>query len=352
MFAPDKLLLAVESSCDETAVALLTADGEVVADLVHSQIAAHAPFGGVVPEIASRHHLQRIAALADELFEKAGRTPTDVGAVAATYGPGLIGALLVGLQFAKGFAQARGVPFVGVHHLEGHLLAGAGAAGFVEPPFIALIASGGHSAVYRYRGLDDAVVLGETRDDAAGEAFDKAAKLLGLGYPGGKVIDELAEEGDPTAYKLPISLRSKQTYDMSFSGLKTAVRVLVQKLEKDGPVEGQRLKDLAASLRRVVVDALLAKAFLACHREKIPALVLGGGVVANSLLRAEAIARGKKHGIRVFVPPRALCTDNAVMIGQAGLARLRAGHTSTLVLRAEAGAALADAGDAIAARAS
>jgi N6-L-threonylcarbamoyladenine synthase len=263
----------LESSCDETAAAVLDPDGNVAANVVHSQVAAHAPYGGVVPEIASREHLARVADLTDRALQEAGIDAGDVGAVGATYGPGLIGALLVGLQFAKGFAQARGVPFIGVHHIEGHLMAAAVDPDSPPPPFIGLVASGGHSALYLYEGPGRATLLGATRDDAAGEAFDKAAKLLGLGYPGGAVIDRLADEGDPERFALPISLRARTTYDYSFSGLKTAVRLLIERLRKDGQViEGQLLADVCACLRRAIVEALLSKAFLACRRKQVHTL--------------------------------------------------------------------------------
>jgi N6-L-threonylcarbamoyladenine synthase len=337
-------LLAVETSCDETAAAVLSADGRVLSDVVHSQVEAHAPYGGVVPEIASREHLARIGDIAERALADAGVEPAELGAVAATYGPGLIGALLVGLQFGKGMAQALDVPFVGVHHIEGHLMASSVDPDAPPPPFIGLVASGGHSALYRYEGIGRATLVGETRDDAAGEAFDKTAKLLGLGYPGGAVIDRLAESGDPERFKLPISLRARSTFDYSFSGLKTAVRLLVERLPKEGhALEGQVLHDVCASLRHVIVEALLAKAFLACRKHKLDTLVLGGGVSANSLLRAEAQRRGDAAGVRVYVPPRRLCTDNAVMIGACAHAYLRAGRTTPLTIRADAGATLGDA---------
>lgn len=338
------VLLAIESSCDETAAAVLGPGGEVLADVVHSQVEAHAPYGGVVPEIASREHLEKIDAVVGRALREAKQRPGDVSAVAATFGPGLVGALLVGLQYAKGFAQARGVPFVGVHHIEGHLMAVAGEERAPAPPFIALVVSGGHSAIYRYNGLGDVVTLGETRDDAAGEAFDKTAKLLGLGYPGGQKIDACAERGDPTAFKLPIALKARTTYDFSFSGLKTSVRLLIERLRKEGQaVEGQLLDDVCASLRAAIVDALLNKAILACRRTGVLRLVLGGGVAANTLLRREAERRCAENDVEVFIPPRRLCTDNAVMIARAGQAYLAKGRTSALDLNASPGASVQDA---------
>lgn len=334
-------LLAIESSCDETAAAVLDLDGAVLSNVVHSQVEAHAPYGGVVPEIASREHIAKISEVTERALHEAGVESGDLVAVAATYGPGLIGALLVGLQFAKGMAQSLRVPFVGVHHIEGHLMAASVAPDAPKPPFIGLVASGGHSAVYRYCGIGDVQLLGETRDDAAGEAFDKTAKLLGLGYPGGAKIDQLAEQGDPARFKLPVSLRARTTFDFSFSGLKTAVRLLVEKLQSGGErIEGQLLADLCASLRSVIVEALLSKAFLACRRTQTPTLVIGGGVSANSLLRSEAVRLGQEFDVEVFVPPRYLCTDNALMIAACARAYLAQGKMHGLSLRADAGAML------------
>ncbi len=336
------LLLAVESSCDETAAAVVEPrpNGAVLSSVIHSQVAAHAPYGGVVPEIASREHLARIDGVVGDALAGANAVATDVGVVAATYGPGLVGALLVGLTYAKGLARGLGVPFIGVHHIEGHLHAAC--ADPASPPsrdpgrpFIGLVVSGGHSALYRVDGIGRARLLGQTRDDAAGEAFDKTAKLLGLGYPGGVVIDRLAERGDPEAIAMPRSLRDRTHYDFSFSGLKTAVRTFVEEQARRGvAVEGQLLADLCASVQQAIVDALLHKAILACRRQQVPTLVLGGGVAANSRLRAEAARRGAEEGIEVYVPPRALCTDNAVMIAMAARAWLAAGRTSSTSLMA------------------
>lgn len=330
------LLLAIESSCDETAAAVVErhAGGAILSSVIHSQVAAHAPYGGVVPEIASREHLARIDVVVGDALSNAGVDVGDVGVVAATYGPGLVGALLVGLTYAKGFARGRGVPLIGVHHIEGHLH-----AAFADPsspasrdpgrPFIGLVVSGGHSALYRVDGVGRARLLGQTRDDAAGEAFDKTAKLLGLGYPGGVVIDRLAERGDPAAIPMPRSLRDRTHYDFSFSGLKTAVRTFVDEQQRRGVVvQGQLLADLCASVQEAIVDALLHKALLACRRLQVPTLVLGGGVAANSRLRAEAVRRGADNDVEVYVPPRALCTDNAVMIAMAARAWLAAGKKS------------------------
>ena len=338
-------ILAVESSCDETAAAVVDANGAVLANIVHSQIQAHAPYGGVVPEIASREHLVHVVPVVEEALRTAGITPGQVAAVAGTYGPGLIGALLVGLQFAKGFARASSVPFVGVHHIEGHLMAAAVDPQAPQPPFIGLVVSGGHSALYRFEGVGQAKLLGQTRDDAAGEAFDKTAKLLGLGYPGGAIIDRLADQGDADRCPMPVSLKDRSHYDFSFSGLKTAVRVHVDKERAAGrEVEGQALYDLCAGVRAAIVEALLHKALLACRRTQVLKLVLGGGVAANSLLRSEAQRRGAELDTEVYVPPRALCTDNAVMIASAARAWLRAGRSSSLDLMAAPDALVEEAG--------
>lgn len=335
-----RTLLAIESSCDETAAAVIDLDGVdgvgagvVLSSIVHSQTEAHAPFGGVVPEIASREHLVKIDGVVGDALAKAGVDRTDF--VAATYGPGLVGALLVGLSYAKGLAIGWQVPFVGVHHIEGHLMAAAADAAAPAPPFIGLVVSGGHTALYRFEGIGRAKLLGQTRDDAAGEAFDKSAKLLGLGYPGGVVIDQLARGGDPAAIAMPRSLRDRSHFDFSFSGLKTAVRVYLDNAAARGEViEGQRLQDLCASVQEAIVDMLLHKAILACRRQQIHTLVLGGGVAANSRLRSEAVRRGALDDVAVYVPPKALCTDNAVMIAMAARAWLALGQTSSAGLMA------------------
>jgi N6-L-threonylcarbamoyladenine synthase len=249
------------------------------------------------------------------------------------FAPGLIGSLLVGLMAAKGLARALSVPFIGVHHIEGHLMAAAVDADAPKPPFIGLVCSGGHTALYRFEGVGCAALLGQTRDDAAGEAFDKTAKLLGLGYPGGVAVDKLAEGGDASRYTLPISLKDRSTYDFSFSGLKTAVRLIVQ---KQGPLDEQATRDLCASLRKAIVEALVQKAMLACRRKQVYRLVVGGGVAANSLLRSELVRVAPENEVTVYVPPKRLCTDNAVMIAMAARAYWLLGHTSALSLMAKA----------------
>ncbi len=341
-------LLALESSCDETAAAVVDAGGRVLANVVHTQVAVHAPYGGVVPEIASREHLARVVPVVRRALDDAGVAPRELRAVAATYGPGLIGALLVGLQTAKGLARSLEVPFVGVHHIEGHLMAASVDPAAPAPPFIGLVASGGHSALYVFEGVGRSTLLGQTRDDAAGEAFDKTAKLLGLGYPGGVVVDQLAASGDPARFPMPVSLKDRRTYDFSFSGLKTAVRVLVDKERAAGrELEGQALADLCASVRKAIVDALVQKAMLACRRKQVHKLVLGGGVSANALLRAEVARAGGENDVEVYVPPKALCTDNAVMIAAAARAWLLQGRHSALSLMADPNALVEDSARAL-----
>jgi N6-L-threonylcarbamoyladenine synthase len=315
-----RLLLAIESSCDETAAAIVDDAGVVRANIVHTQVEAHAIYGGVVPELASREHLARIDDIVGRALATAGVGVGDIHAVAATFAPGLIGALLVGLTYAKGLAQGLGVPFIGVHHIEGHLMAAAADPTLSPtPPYLGLVVSGGHTALYRFEGVGRSKLIGQTRDDAAGEAFDKTAKLLGLGYPGGAVIDRLAQRGDPTRIPMPRSLRDRTHYDYSFSGLKTAVRTWVEqyRARTGGDVAGQDLFDLCASVQDAIVDMLLHKAILACRRQNLSTLVIGGGVAANSRLRSEAVRRGADNDLQVIVPPKALCTDNAVMIALA-----------------------------------
>lgn len=344
MLPDNRYLIAFESSCDDTAVAIIDNKGNILADVVQSQVAPHAQFGGVVPEIASRHHLIQISQLTKEAFRVAKLSSADIGAVAATLGPGLIGSLLVGAQFAKGMAQSLEVPFIGVHHIEGHVLSSSNLPGFPKPPFIALIASGGHSALYCIQDPFKIACIGETLDDAAGEAFDKVARQLRLPYPGGKIIDELAEKGNPVRFKLPIALKSRASYDYSFSGLKTAARQLISGLQKEEvTIEGQVLYDLCASVRFAVVQALLNKAFLACKNLGVANLVLGGGVCANSLLRRESVEEGKKQNINVFLPPVHLCTDNAVMIALAALRRLQAEEVSSIQQSVSANLSLSSA---------
>ena len=338
---PPRTVLGIESSCDETAAAVVRLDddgtGAVRSDVVATQIAEHAPYGGVVPEIASRAHLRVISRVITEAVATAGGWPA-IDAVAVTSGPGLVGALLVGVQAAKAIAFARGLPIVGVNHLAGHLLAPflarPQAIGSTPAfPFVALLASGGHTALYRADGPTSFRELGATRDDAAGEAFDKVAKLVGLGYPGGPVIDRLAAQGDPRAIALPRSMPGPNL-EFSFSGLKTAVSVHVQK--HGVPAAGAGLEDLAASVQAAIVDTLVRKLMLAVKREGVSHAVLSGGVAANRGLREAALRACEAEGVALHVPPARSCTDNAAMIAYAGAVALRAGRRDDESLNARA----------------
>ncbi|MDZ7705464.1 MAG: tRNA (adenosine(37)-N6)-threonylcarbamoyltransferase complex transferase subunit TsaD [Trueperaceae bacterium] len=308
------LILGVDTSCDDTGIGLVR-DGAVVANVVAAQTALHAKYGGVMPEQASREHLSVIDRVLDDALSEAGASLDDVTAVAATYGPGLVGALLVGLTYAKGLAWARGVPFVPIHHLEGHLASSLAAdlavGGGLEPPFLCLIASGGHTSLFDVVAWGDYRELGKSRDDAAGEAFDKVARLLGLGYPGGPALSKAAVDGDPQAFDLPLPLRQQEGFDFSFSGLKTAVSLTVEK----NPDLNRA--DLAASFERVVVDSLFRVTERAARATGRHTVVVAGGVAANRPLRARFAA----SDLRAVFPPPALATDNGAMIALAAWLR-------------------------------
>jgi N6-L-threonylcarbamoyladenine synthase len=328
------LTLGIETSCDETAAAIVDETGHVLSDVVHSQVKTHAIYGGVVPELASRDHLQNIVPVYRAALANAGKRLADIDGIAVTTGPGLSGALLVGIQMAQALAWARELPIVSVDHLVGHLLAvflkhPAQSEAPPEFPFIALLVSGGHTAIYRVDGVDLSAIteLGATRDDAAGEAFDKVGKLLGLGYPGGPVIDRLAQKGDPERIPLAMPMRRQSSLEFSFSGLKTNVARWV---ESNGPLgDEQRLYDLCASFQRNVVESLLKKTFQAARTQALKTIVLAGGVAANQGLRARATALGLRYGIRVVVPHRSHCTDNAAMIALVGSQRLKRGDNQS-----------------------
>jgi N6-L-threonylcarbamoyladenine synthase len=332
------LVLGIESSCDETGAALVRDDGTVIADAVASQIEVHAPYGGVVPELASRQHLRALGPVLDKALAAVPGGLDAVDAIAVTNGPGLVGALLVGVSAAKALAWSRGLPLVGVNHLVGHLFAvflKRGEGPHPEPPaspFIALLASGGHTALYEVHGPSSIEQLGQTRDDAAGEAFDKVAKLLGLGYPGGPLVDKLAAKGDPRAHDFPLPMPSTKRLDFSFSGLKTAVAQHVARSGK--PATEQAAADVCASFQRVLVEVLVKKSVAACQRQGVRDLVLTGGVAANRGLRARAKERCEEEGLRLHVPPIASCTDNAAMIAYAGIQRLAEGARDGITLEA------------------
>jgi N6-L-threonylcarbamoyladenine synthase len=309
-------VLAIETSCDETAAAVVEDGRRVLSDVVATQIEIHRRWGGVVPELASRNHVVQVMPVVDEALGRAGVGPEGIDAIAVTSGPGLVGALLVGVQAAKALALAWGKPLVPVNHLEGHLVA----AFLSEPPpvfpYLGLVVSGGHTSLYAARGFGDYRLLGHTRDDAAGEAFDKGAKLLGLPYPGGVAIDRLAKEGDPAAIRFPKAIVKGADLDFSFSGLKTA---LLHHVKKRGVGEGSGLADLCASYQEAIVRALVEKSFRAARRLQFDRLVLSGGVAANSRLRAAVAAKAAEYEeMSIFLPPARLCTDNAAMIAVAG----------------------------------
>lgn len=334
-------ILGIESSCDETAAAVVAVSGHdavVLSDVVSSQVKLHERYGGVVPEIASRAHVLNVVPVIEEALTRAGTDLGGIDAIAVTRGPGLVGALLVGVQVAKSLAYARGMPLVGVNHLEGHLqavyLRDPQVEGHVAPeyPHLALLCSGGHTQLVVCREPGAYEVLGATRDDAAGEAFDKVAKMLGLGYPGGAVIDRLAQKGDARAVKLPRAMRGRGL-DFSFSGLKTAVAL---HLREQGVPSGQQLADLCASFQAVVVEQLVRKTELALDRTGLRDLQVAGGVAANSGLRGAFERETTRRGIRLFVPPIRRCTDNAAMIAAAGYHHLARGERANLRLNATA----------------
>jgi len=335
-------VLAIETSCDETAVAIVN-NRKVCSSIVASQILVHQQYGGVVPEVASREHLETINVAIAQALEQAQLDWEKIDAIAATSAPGLVGALLVGLTAAKTLAMVHNKPFLGVHHLEGHIYATYLSEPSLNPPFLSLLVSGGHTSLIFVKDCGIYETLGQTRDDAAGEAFDKVARLLKLGYPGGPIIDKLAQQGNPQAFALPegkVSLPGGgfHRYDASFSGLKTAVLRLVQQLEKDG---GQvPVADVAASFQETVARSLTKRAIACALDYGLDTIAIGGGVAANSGLRKNLQAAAVQHNLRVLFPPVKFCTDNAAMIGCAAAEHLSRGHTSPLTLGVESRLAL------------
>lgn len=316
--SPAGLLLAIESSCDDTAAAVLGTGGEVLSSVSHSQDAIHERYGGVVPEVASRAHVERLSAVVSEALREAGCGVPDLGGVAVTVGPGLIGALLVGLQTAKAIAWSRRLPLHPVNHLHGHLAAAWLSDRNAPFPMVSLLASGGHTLLVRVDGPAEFRLLGQTLDDAAGEAFDKGARLLGLGYPGGRELDQLAERGDANRYSFPVGLRGSRRPDFSFSGVKTSLYYLLRGM--DAAERAACTADVAASYREAIVSALVPKTLDAALREEAKTVAVTGGVAANSLLRQRLVEEGERAGLHVVVPALAYCTDNAAMIGMAALA--------------------------------
>ena len=314
-------LLGIESSCDETAAAVLKDGTELLSSVVDTQIQVHAKYGGVVPELASRRHIETIYTVVHEALQQATITLDQVDAIAVTQGPGLIGSLLVGLSFAKAMAYVKKIPCLGVDHMAGHLLSVF--LGDAQPsfPYVALAASGGHSSIYLVESPTAYQLLGRTRDDAAGEAFDKVAKLLGLGYPGGPIISEKAEQGDPESIRFPRAWLETDSLDFSFSGLKTSVVNYVNRANQKGNTINTA--DICASFQEAIADVLVAKTIMAAHKSGVRQIVLAGGVAANKRLRQLMSSRGEEEQFEVFLPPIEFCTDNAAMIALAGYHRFK-----------------------------
>lgn len=336
-------ILAIETSCDETAAAIVSEDGRVLSNVVASQLTEHSVYGGVVPELAARRHLETIVPVIDRALQVAEQDPAELAAVAVTRGPGLIGALLIGVQAAKSLSFAWNKPLIGVHHLAGHV-----AANWLETddpphyPAVCLVVSGGHTHLYYLQAPGPLQLLGRTRDDAAGEAFDKVARLLQLGYPGGPLIERLAERGDPEAFRFPRAMKREQTLDFSFSGLKTAVSNVISR--HAGPLDEQHKADIAASFQAAVVDMLVQRVWQAVEQCGVQQVMLAGGVAANGALRNRLMEEAEQRDIRLHIPPMAYCTDNAAMIGAAAWPLYRKGRFDDLTMDAEARFAFEEAG--------
>jgi N6-L-threonylcarbamoyladenine synthase len=328
-------VLAIESSCDDTGAAVLLNGRKALSNILSSQVAIHKKYGGVVPELASRRHIESIVPVVTEALETAGVALTEIDGIAVTQGPGLVGSLLVGLSFAKSLSFAAGIPLVGINHIEGHL-----SAIFLEEkslrfPYVGLVVSGGHTSLFRVDGFGKCRRLGQTRDDAAGEAFDKIAKLLGLGYPGGPIIDELSKRGDPEAIRFPRAFLSRDSLDFSFSGLKTSVVNYVKSHSQPSGVFPETLiNDIAASFQEAVVEILVKKTLQAAHQLGLKRMVLSGGVAANHRLRERMEQEASEKKVKVYLPSPVFCTDNAAMIGVVGYEYLKRGIRSPLSLNA------------------
>jgi N6-L-threonylcarbamoyladenine synthase len=326
-------ILAIESSCDETSAAVVQNGRKVLSNIIASQIDIHKKFGGVVPEVASRAHVEVISSVVEEALSEAGVQLEDIDAVAVTYGPGLVGALLVGLQYAKGLAYAIKKPLIGVNHIEGHISANFIQYEDLEPPFVCLVVSGGHTYIVYMKDYGEFEIMGQTRDDAAGEAFDKVARAIGLGYPGGPKIDKLSKEGNPDAIKFPrANFHDPVTLDFSFSGLKSAVLNYLNQMSMKG--EEVNKADVAASFQKAVVDYLSDNSMRACKLLDAKKLCIAGGVASNSCLRSKLKDEGRKNGIDILFPHMILCTDNAAMIGSAAYFEFLKGRTAPMNLNA------------------
>ena len=327
-------ILAIESSCDETAVAIVRDGRQVLCDCIASQVALHREYGGVVPEIASRKHIEAIYGLADEALAQTGLTRREIDAVAVTYAPGLIGAVLVGVNFAKATALALGKPLIPVHHIRGHIAANYLAYPDLKPPFLCLVVSGGHTMIVEVTDYTEMRILGTTLDDAAGESFDKVGRVLGMPYPGGAALDKMAQSGDDTRYDLPRSRPGANPYDMSFSGLKTAALNLIHHAEQVG--ETLDVPSLCASFAAAVSDTLVPRVVQALQETGLKKVAVAGGVAANSRIRADILAAAKRLGAEVYMPPLKLCGDNAAMIGAQAYYEFLAGNTADMHMNAYA----------------
>lgn len=327
-------ILAIESSCDETAVAIVRDGREVLCDCIASQVALHREYGGVVPEIASRKHIEAIYGLADQALKETGLTRADINAVAVTYAPGLIGAVLVGVNFAKAAALAMGKPLIPVHHIRGHIAANYIASPELEPPFLCLVVSGGHTMLLNVKDYTDMEILGTTLDDAAGECFDKVGRVLGMPYPGGAAVDKAAQQGDENKYVLPRSKPGENPYNMSFSGLKTAALNLIHHAEQVG--ETIDIPSLCAGFTAAVSDTLVPRVVRAIEETGCKKVAVAGGVAANSRIRRDLMNAAEKLGAQVFMPPLKLCGDNAAMIGAQAYYEYQAGNVADMSLNAYA----------------
>lgn len=330
--AMSDLIMGIETSCDETAAAIVEDGKKIISNVVASQISIHQKYGGVVPEIASRKHMEYIIPVIDKALEESEKKITDLSAIAVTYGPGLIGSLLVGLSVAKAMAYAQNIPLIGINHLEAHIYANFLEHTEIKPPFICLIVSGGHTSLVYMRNFGEYKLLGQTKDDAAGEVFDKIAKVLDLGYPGGPITEKLAKKGDPSSIKFPRPILNDKSYDFSFSGLKTAVIYYIKELKEEN--KNIPVSDILASFQQAVIDVLVKKTIKAALKFKTKQIILAGGVAANNSLRREIKEKADLVNIKVFYPSIFLCTDNAAMVASAGYYKFKENKKSSLNLDA------------------